>query len=120
MLPPRPLRHPARGRPLPPPPGFTPSTSECAGRLTAPIPALPRALGGVRTRWGAQCPAAGARPLVRNTEHAGDSVGPEAPFLAPCRHCCTPLSCRETEGVPSTAIREISLLKELKHPNIVR
>ncbi|XP_045670048.1 cyclin-dependent kinase 3 isoform X1 [Ursus americanus] len=81
---------------------------------------LDLALGGVRTRWGAQCPAAGARPLVRNTEHAGDSVGPEAPFLAPCRHCCTPLSCRETEGVPSTAIREISLLKELKHPNIVR
>ncbi|CAH6776445.1 cyclin-dependent kinase 3 [Phodopus roborovskii] len=26
----------------------------------------------------------------------------------------------ETEGVPSTAIREISLLKELKHPNIVQ
>jgi len=24
------------------------------------------------------------------------------------------------EGVPSTAIREISLLKELKHPNIVQ
>ncbi|XP_031208439.1 cyclin-dependent kinase 3 [Mastomys coucha] len=26
----------------------------------------------------------------------------------------------ETEGVPSTAIREISLLKELKHPNIIK
>ena len=25
----------------------------------------------------------------------------------------------EEEGVPSTAVREISLLKELQHPNIV-
>ena len=25
----------------------------------------------------------------------------------------------EEEGVPSTAIREVSLLKELNHPNIV-
>ena len=28
--------------------------------------------------------------------------------------------CRDSEGVPSTAIREISLLKELDHVNIVR
>lgn len=26
----------------------------------------------------------------------------------------------EDEGIPSTAIREISLLKELRHPNIVK
>lgn len=26
----------------------------------------------------------------------------------------------EDEGVPSTAIRELSILKELVHPNIVR
>ena len=25
----------------------------------------------------------------------------------------------EDEGIPSTAMREISILKELKHPNIV-
>lgn len=27
---------------------------------------------------------------------------------------------KEDDGVPSTAIREISLLKGLKHPNIVK
>ena len=27
---------------------------------------------------------------------------------------------RREEGIPSTAIREIALLKELHHPNIVR
>lgn len=41
--------------------------------------------------------------------------------LGRCR-CLLIAFCRletEDEGVPSTAIREISLLKELKHPNIV-
>ena len=28
--------------------------------------------------------------------------------------------CRESEGVPSTAIREITLLKEIDHDNVVR
>lgn len=27
---------------------------------------------------------------------------------------------RDTEGVPSTAIREIALLKEMDHPNVVK
>lgn len=28
--------------------------------------------------------------------------------------------CSESEGVPSTAIREISLLKDLKHPSVIQ
>ncbi len=35
-----------------------------------------------------------------------------------CHLCCHRLE-QEEEGVPSTAIREISLLKELNHDNIV-
>ena len=41
-------------------------------------------------------------------------------FLRFVDDCGGKFWCRETEGVPSTAIREISLLKELKHHSIVR
>jgi len=34
--------------------------------------------------------------------------------------CNVHVNVRETEGVPSTAIREIALLKELCHDNIVQ
>ena len=34
--------------------------------------------------------------------------------------CFSFLPCRESEGVPSTAIREIALLKELEHKNVVQ
>lgn len=68
---------------------------------------------------GAQHPIAEGWAHLQNKEHEHSPQGTSA-LLAPCLHCCMLLSCRETEGVPSTAIREISLLKELKHPNIVR
>ena len=46
----------------------------------------------------------------------------EVNFLraVPNHHFLFPLFSRESEGVPSTAIREISLLKELDHPNVVQ
>jgi serine/threonine protein kinase len=40
-------------------------------------------------------------------------------FNASCLHSVNRLD-QEDEGVPSTAIREVSLLKELHHPNVVR
>lgn len=88
-----------------------------------PFPTAPFPLPCLRPRT--------APPQTQDTIHwAGDGArwkGEEAtgpPWaVAPQRGagCHTAhLCCRETEGVPSTAIREISLLKELKHPNIVR
>ena len=52
---------------------------------------------------------------------------PPAPHCLPLRLALPPPACpssacrleQEEEGVPSTAIREISLLKELNHENIV-
>lgn len=40
-------------------------------------------------------------------------------FMQPVLIACK-FDFRESEGVPSTAIREISLLKELDHPNVVK
>lgn len=37
-----------------------------------------------------------------------------------CKTYVSTLIQRESEGVPSTAIREITVLKELEHPNIVK
>lgn len=50
----------------------------------------------------------------------------QGPSTAPCKVACLEVKhecvclCSESDGVPSTALREISLLKELDHENIVR
>ena len=41
-------------------------------------------------------------------------------FFSHFSNVCNLLFFSESEGVPSTAIREISLLKELDHPNVVQ
>ncbi|KAI1229858.1 hypothetical protein IHE44_0010867 [Lamprotornis superbus] len=53
---------------------------------------------------------------IRLDTGGGVSWGKSPGFTPPPPRCHR----RETEGVPSTAIREISLLKELNHPNIVK
>lgn len=49
-----------------------------------------------------------------------DWAGEKKNICNPITISVFPISPSETEGVPSTAIREISLLKELNHPNIVK
>lgn len=107
---------------MPPPPAW-----ECARvpwvpprvppACPPPRPHLPSALGGCVLRSSAP-----------HCQWPGHTSGKRDPQVTPGRehparsglHCCALPPRRETEGVPSTAIREISLLKELKHPNIVR
>ncbi|KAK3875159.1 hypothetical protein Pcinc_019951 [Petrolisthes cinctipes] len=57
-----------------------------------------------------------------------EDCSPSVPTIDGCEECCIPSTfplfknqlCSESDGVPSTALREISLLKELDHENVVR
>lgn len=95
-------------------PGYTGATT-----TLRPSPAL----GGDKCAPSTPAPHRRGMGHLHGIRNVGDSPQGGSALPAPPRprlYCCLFLSCRETEGVPSTAIREISLLKELKHPNIVR
>lgn len=76
-------------------------------------------LGGLLLRgwdWVATCVCRARRTGSSRVLVASRSFHSFA--LAACTRTRPPL--QPTTGIPSTAIREISLLKELQHPNIVR